>query len=78
MGLFATMADRISDDWPDPAGLGPPVSDSMNASARAAAKQALTEAHHMVREAIQLSRNGRNGEALRKYRDLFGERFPLS
>ena len=78
MGLFATMADRISDDWPDPAGLGPPVSDSMNASARAAAKQALTEAHHMVREAIQLSRNGRYGEALRKYRDLFGERFPLS
>jgi Second Messenger Oligonucleotide or Dinucleotide Synthetase domain len=78
IGFFATMADRIGEDWLEPAGLGPPVSDSMNASARAAAKEALTEAHHMVREAIQLSRGGRNGDALRKYRDLFGDRFPLS
>jgi Second Messenger Oligonucleotide or Dinucleotide Synthetase domain len=78
MGFFATMADRVVEDWPEPAGLGPPVSDSMNASARAAAKEALTEAHHMMREAIQLSRSGRNGDALRKYRDLFGDRFPLS
>jgi hypothetical protein len=78
MGFFATMADRVVEDWPEPAGLGPPVSDSMNASARAAAKEALTEAHHMMREAIQLSCSGRNGDALRKYRDLFGDRFPLS
>jgi hypothetical protein len=32
----------------------------------------------MMREAIELTRAGRNGEALRKYRELFGERFPLS
>jgi hypothetical protein len=78
MGFFATMADRIAEDWPEPAGLGPPVSDSMDATAREAAKQALTEVHHMVREAIQLSRAGSNSDALRKYRELFGERFPLS
>jgi predicted nucleotidyltransferase len=78
MGFFATMADRADEDWPEPAGLGPPVSDSMDATARAAAKTALTDAHHMVREAIQLSRAGRNGDALRKYCELFGERFPLS
>jgi hypothetical protein len=78
MGFFATLADRIDDDWPDPAGLGPPVSDTMNSAERATAKRALTEAHHMMREAIQLSRNGMNGDALRKYRELFGERFPLS
>jgi hypothetical protein len=78
MSFFATMADRIDDSWPDPAGLGPAVSDGMNASQRAAAKRALTQAHHMIREAIQLSRGGNNGEALRKYRELFGERFPLS
>jgi SMODS domain-containing protein len=78
MGFFATMADRIGEDWPEPGRLGPPVSDSMDATARAAARTALTEAHHMIREAIQLSRAGRNGDALRKYRDLFGERFPLS
>jgi hypothetical protein len=50
----------------------------MTAAEHASAKQALTEAHHMVREAIQLSRGGQNGDALRKYRELFGERFPLS
>ena len=50
----------------------------MIASERAAARQALTQAHHMIREAIQLSRGGSNGDALRKYRDLFGDRFPLS
>ena len=78
MSFFATMADRIDEAWPDPAGLGPPVSDTMDAAERAAAKRALTEAHHMIREAIQLSRGSRNGDALRKYRELFGDRFPLS
>ena len=78
MGFFATMADRIHEDWPEPAGLGPPVSDSMDAAARAAARTALTEAHHMVRQAVELTRAGCNGDALRKYRDIFGDRFPLS
>lgn len=78
MAFFATAADRIDENWPDPAGLGPPVSDSMNAADRMNAKRVLTEAHHAVREAIELSRKGSNGEALRKYRDLFGDLFPLS
>lgn len=78
MSFFATAAGRIDETWPDPAGLGPPVSDSMDSFARAAAKEALTRAHHTVREAIELSRGGKNGDALRKYRELFGELFPLS
>ena len=78
MSFFATAADRIEEEWPDPAGLGPPVSDTMDAAQRSMAKQALTEASHMMREAIELSRNRRNGDALRKYRELFGDRFPLS
>jgi hypothetical protein len=78
MAFFASMADRIDDTWADPAGLGPPVSDAMNTSERTEAKQALTQAHHMVREAIELSRGGNNGDSLRKYRELFGDRFPLS
>lgn len=77
-GLFATAASRIEEDWLDPAGLGPPVSDSMSAAEVAAAKKALTDAHHGVREAIERSRSGQNGDALRRYRDLFGPRFPLS
>lgn len=78
MAFFATAADRIGETWPDPAGLGPPVSDTMNATEIASARQALTEAHYMIREAIELSRSGQNGAALRKYRDLFGDFFPLS
>lgn len=78
IAFFATAADRIGEEWPDPAGLGPPVSDSMNSAACAAARRALTDAHHQIREAIQHSNAGRNGEALRKYRDLFGPLFPLS
>jgi hypothetical protein len=78
LAFFATAADRIEENWPDPAGLGPPVSDSMTAAERAAAKVALTDAHYMMREAIELSRTGRGGEALRKYRALFGDFFPLS
>ena len=78
MAFFATAAERIDETWADPAGLGPPVSDSMDANARAAAKRALTAAHHAVREAVELSRAGRNGDALRKYRDIFGDLFPLS
>jgi hypothetical protein len=78
MAFFATAAERIEENWPDPAGLGPPVSDSMNAADQATAKRLLTEAHYAVREAIELSRSGRNGDALGKYRDLFGDLFPLS
>jgi len=78
LSFFATAADRIDETWADPAGLGPPVSDTMNASERAAAKRALTEAHYLVREAIELSRAGRGGDALRKYRGLFGDFFHLS
>ena len=78
LAFFATAVDRIDETWPDPAGLGPPVSDTMNATERAAAKRALTEAQRMMREAIELSRTGQNGAALRKYRDLFGDFFPLS
>ncbi|MGO8974335.1 MAG: CBASS oligonucleotide cyclase [Steroidobacteraceae bacterium] len=76
--FFATLAARIEETWPDPAGLGPPVNDTMDATERGAAKEALTRAHQMIGEAIRLSRAGQNGDALRKYRELFGDRFPLS
>lgn len=76
--FFATAASRVGEEWLDPAGLGPPVSDSMSAVEVAAAQRALTEAHHGIREAIELSRSERNGDALRRYREIFGPRFPLS
>lgn len=78
MSFFASAAGRIDETWPDPAGLGPAVSDSMDAASQAKAKSVLHQAHDVVRAAINLSKAEKNGEALRAYRELFGELFPLS
>jgi hypothetical protein len=78
MAFFHSVANRIHETWPDPAGLGPPVSDAMDTAARDAAKKALLEASYSIREAMQLSAAGQNGEALKAYRRLFGPFFPLS
>lgn len=78
MQLFASAADRISEEWPDPAELGPPVGDSMNSTEKTAAQKTLREAGYAIRQAINIERNGNQGEALRTYRNLFGPRFPLS
>jgi hypothetical protein len=78
MGFFQSAADRIHEVWPEPAGLGPPVSDGMNSQQKDAARSVLTDASAAVREAINLSKRGQNGDALKAYRRLFGDLFPLS
>lgn len=77
-GLFATLADRIFDDWPDPAGLGSPVSNGMDVVAKGRARELLMEASREATLAIDQVRRGRNGEALKTWRSLFGPKFPLS
>lgn len=77
-GFFSTLADRIHDEWPDPAGLGPPVSNGMDSARKDRAKQLLQAAAREARAAINLARQGRNGEALKAWRSLFGKKFPLS
>jgi len=72
------LADRVLDEWPDPAGLGSPVSDGMDARRKARAKELLQAASHEASNAIHLARKGQNGEALRAWRQLFGPKFPLS
>jgi predicted nucleotidyltransferase len=76
--LFATLADRISDDWPDPAGLGPPISNGMDAARKSRARELLRAAEREATLAIDHVRHGRNGEALRAWRALFGPKFPLT
>jgi predicted nucleotidyltransferase len=76
--FFATMADRIGETWGDPAGLGPPISNSMDAARVDKARQALSAAATQAGIAINHVRQGRNGEALKVWRDLFGPMFPLS
>jgi Second Messenger Oligonucleotide or Dinucleotide Synthetase domain len=77
-GLFSTLADRIFDQWPDPAGLGPPISDGMDAARKQRARDLLLAASRDATMAIDHARKGRNGDALNAWRALFGRKFPLS
>lgn len=76
--LFATLADRIGETWADPAGLGPPISGAMDAARVQRARQLLTAAASEASVAINHARQGRNGDALKAWRQLFGPMFPLS
>jgi hypothetical protein len=64
-------------DWPDPAGLGPPVSDQMTADLIITARTALREAEKKAAVAFRLERTSQ-GEALRTWREILGNYFPLS
>lgn len=75
---FSTFADRILDTWEDPAKLGPPVSDMMTIEKKNTAKEALKKAARQATLAIDLVRQGKNGDALQAWRSLFGPKFPLS
>lgn len=77
-GLFATLADRVLDEWPDPAGLGPPISNAMDKVRKERARTLLMAASREAALAIDHVRKGRNGEALKAWRALFGPKFPLS
>ena len=76
--FFATAAERIGEAWDDPAGLGPPVSDQMDGGRVSAARVALQKAEESVSKALRLEREGKNGDALREWQNLFGPLFPLS
>ena len=77
-GFFASAAGRIHDVWPEPAGLGSPVSDGMTTAQKDAAKTALLKAEGMVATAIRLEGDRKTGEALRTWRQIFGNQFPVS
>lgn len=76
--FFSTLSDRIFDVWPDPADLGPPISNGMNDERKARARTLLGAAEREATIAIDHVRRGRTGEALRVWRNLFGPKFPLS
>ncbi|MGF1623950.1 MAG: CBASS oligonucleotide cyclase [Alphaproteobacteria bacterium] len=76
--LFSTLADRIFDNWPDPAGLGPPISNGMDEARKQRARTLLMAASREASVGIDHVRRARNGEALKAWRALFGPKFPLS
>jgi predicted nucleotidyltransferase len=78
--FFASAAERIDEEWTDPAGLGSPVSDQLHVDPLLVeqARAALRDAERQCGEAIRLDRDGRTGAALDVWQDLFGPLFVKS
>ena len=76
--FFAAASASVSDDWPDPAGLGPPVSDEMTPSRCETAKQKLRAAEVLAAHAFRAEQQGSESEAVRLWKEVFGEFFPSS
>jgi hypothetical protein len=75
--FFAAAAATVGNTWPDPAGLGPPVSDQMTPALIATAKAALFEAERLATLAFRYEQTNQ-GEALRTWRQIFGPYFKVS
>ncbi len=76
--FFAALEANIGRVWPDPAKLGPPVSDQMTPDLITAARKALQEAQRKAALASRAEEIGRQGEALQIWREVLGDYFPLS
>lgn len=78
--FFASAVASVDETWPDPAGLGPPVSTRLaeDPRQREQARQALREAEATCTEALRLEQTGRTGAALDAWQNLFGPRFAKS
>jgi len=74
--FFAAALDGIMQDWSDPAGLGPPVSDQMTPEMRRSAVDALRKAETQAALAARLEKQGKQGDALALWRELMGKYFP--
>jgi hypothetical protein len=76
--FFAAMEANLGRTWPEPAGLGPPVSDQMTPELVSKGKKALQDAQRKATLARRAEDTGRQGEALQIWREVLGDYFPLS
>lgn len=76
--FFAAALSGIEQEWPDPAGYGPPVSDQMTPALIAAAKEKLRQAEMKATVAIRHEQQGRQGQAITAWREIMGKYFPAS
>ena len=75
--FLATAADRITDNWPDPAGLGPDVNRAVPAGRRQELVHTVRGWLSVAEEALLLENDGKERAAVEKWRKLFGWRMPL-
>lgn len=72
--FLATAAERIDDEWPDPAGLGGDVNAVMNATQKLAAANALNQARAIAERAVDLEDDEQERAAYDEWKKLFGNR----
>lgn len=74
--FLASVAERIVEDWPDPAGLGSNVNASMSAQRRTEVADIVRGWQRVAEEALLLEGDGKERAAVEKWRQLFGWRMP--
>jgi Second Messenger Oligonucleotide or Dinucleotide Synthetase domain len=72
--FLATAADRIAEQWNDPAGLGGDVNTVMSPSEKLAAAAALRSAQEVAERAVDLEDDGYERAAYDEWKKLFGNR----
>jgi len=76
--FFAAVPAVLSGPWPDPAGLGPPVSDQMTPDLVTKAISELRQAEKRASLAMRREAEGKQGEALALWAEIMGRYFPTS
>ena len=74
--FFAAVPAVLSGPWPDPAGLGPHVSDQMTPDLVQKAVAVLRTAEKNASLAMRLEAQGKTGEALALWSEIMGRYFP--
>jgi hypothetical protein len=74
--FFAAVPAVLSGPWPDPAGLGPHVSDQMTPDLVQKAVAVLRTAEKNASLAMRLEAQGKTGEALALWGEIMGRYFP--
>jgi Second Messenger Oligonucleotide or Dinucleotide Synthetase domain len=74
--FLASAVDQIGSSWPDPAGVGPNVNDTWDASDRDRAKDTFSEWLEIAEHAVWLEDDGQERAAVEEWRKLFGSRMP--
>jgi hypothetical protein len=74
--FLASAAEQVTDDWPDPAKIGPIVNGMMSAPERRAAAQTLAEWQSTAEKAVRLEDAGQDRAAFEEWKTLFGSRMP--
>ena len=74
--FLASVADRITDNWPDPAALGPDVNGRISRLRRTQLAGIVQDWLATAEEALLLESDGKERAAVEKWRELFGWRMP--